>query len=273
VSQLVFDEETGQQLEQLYRIGDALQRRGLVREALAAAPGERVLDVGCGPGFFCAELVEDVGPNGLIVGTDASPQMLGLAARRCEGHANVVFQQADATALPVEDSSFDKALCVQVLEYVDDVQAGLAGIYRALRPGGRVVVWDVDWATVSWSSLDQSRMERVLHAWEDHLVHTSLPRTLAPALRAAGFKQVDMQAHSFASAVYDPETFGVALIPIIRSFIAGRGDITEQDADAWVAEQQELGERGEYYFAFTQFCFTATRPSRALWRNRLRSRP
>src|SRR5262249_10915163 len=152
-----------------------------------------------GPGFYCAELVEEVGPEGSIVGVDASPQMLSLAARRCEGHGNVSLQQADATSLPVASSSFDAAVCVQVLEYVSDVAAGLAGIYRALRPGGRVVVWDFDWATVSWHSLDRPRMKRVLRTWEEHLVDPSLPRTLAPALRAAGFEQIEMQAHSFAS--------------------------------------------------------------------------
>jgi arsenite methyltransferase len=264
VSQLVFDEETGKQLEALYRIGDAVRRRRLVRAALAASPGERIVDVGCGPGFYCAELIEEVGPEGFIVGVDASPQMLSLATRRCEGHDNVVLHQADATSLPVEDSSFDAALCVQVLEYVPDVAAGLAELYRALRPGGRMVVWDVDWATVSWHSLDPARMNRVLRTWEEHLAHPSLPRTLAPALRAAGFEHVEMQAHSFASATFDPETYGVALAPVIRSFVAGRGEITGHEARAWAAEQQELGERREYFFACTQFCFKATRPSLGL---------
>jgi ubiquinone/menaquinone biosynthesis C-methylase UbiE len=70
--------------------------------------------------------------------------MLALAARRCEGRENVQLHEADATSLPVADASFDSAVCVQVLEYVTDVPAGLGELYRALRPGGRVVVWDVD---------------------------------------------------------------------------------------------------------------------------------
>jgi arsenite methyltransferase len=52
----------------------------------------------------------------------------------------------------VDDESFDAAVCVQVLEYVANPTAGLAEINRALRPGGRVVVWDIDWATVSLHS-------------------------------------------------------------------------------------------------------------------------
>lgn len=260
MSQLAFDEETGKQLEALYRIGDAVRRRHLVRAALAAAPGERILDVGCGPGFYCAELLEEVGPDGSIVGLDSSASMLTLAARRCEGHGTVEFGEADATALPVEDASFDAALCVQVLEYVSDLPAGIAELYRALRPGGRVVVWDVDWATVSWHSADPARMTRVLRAWDEHLAHPSLPRTLAPAMRSAGFEHVEMQAQSFATSDLDPDSYGAATVPLIRSFVGGRSGVSKDEARAWAAEQRELGQRGEFYFACLQFCFNATRP-------------
>jgi hypothetical protein len=103
-------------------------------------------------------------------------------------------------------------------------------------------------------------MERVLRTWEEHLAHPSLPRILAPALRAAGFEQIEMQAHSFASAEFDPETYGVALIPVIGNFVTNRRDASEE-AHASATEQQALGERREYFFACTQFCFTATRPA------------
>ena len=260
MGQLAFDAEAAKRLEAIYRIGDAVRRRGLVRAALAARPGERILDVGCGPGFYCDELAVEVGPGGEIVGLDSSPQMLAVAARRCEGHPNVRLHESEATALAVDDAEFHAALCVQVLEFVPDVAAALAELYRALRPGGRVVVWDVDWATVSWHSADQARMQRVLRAWDEHLVHRSLPRTLAPLLRSAGFEQVEMRAHPFASADLDPDTYGAAAIPVIESFVPGREGIGEDEAGAWAAEQRQLGERGEFYFACLQFCFSARRP-------------
>jgi arsenite methyltransferase len=260
MGQLVFDEDTARAVERMYEIRDAKRRRALVRTALAAAPGDRVLDVGCGPGFYCAELLTEVGPTGSVVGVDSSPSMLALAARRCEGAENVELHEADATSLPVPDSSVNRALSVQVLEYTADPAAVLAELYRALTPGGRIVVWDIDWASVSLHSEDPIRMGRVMRAFEEHLAHPSLPRTLAPRLRAAGFTEIEMEAYAFASCEMDPETYGAAVLPGIRSFVPGREGITDGEAKAWLAEQRELGERGHYYFSTTQFCFAATKP-------------
>src|ERR1700736_1767624 len=126
MSQLEFDEGTARQLEVLYRTSGVRRRRQLVSDALGAVPGERIMDVGCGPGFYVAELLEQVGSDGWVVGVDSSRPMLAVAAHRSEGHDNVAFHEADATSLPVEDASFDAALSVQVLEYVADVPAALA---------------------------------------------------------------------------------------------------------------------------------------------------
>src|SRR5262245_2162678 len=164
------------------------RRRKLVTEALAAGPGDRILDVGCGPGFYVPDLLERVGPRGAVVGVDGSASMLELAARRSEGSENVEFHEADATALPVDDASFDAALSVQVLEYVADIPAALAEIRRALRPGGRAAIWDVDWTTISMRTAEAERMRRMLDAWDEHLTHVALPRTLAAELRGAGFE-------------------------------------------------------------------------------------
>lgn len=260
MTQLVFDESLAEQLEVLYRTRDVLRRRALIREALNAQQGERILDIGCGPGFYVAELLDEVGPEGSVVGVDASAAMLAVAAHRCGGRPNVAFHEADVHSLPAQDASFDRALCVQVLEYVQNVEPALAEMHRALRPGGRLVVWDVDWGTVSWHSSDRGRMARVLSAWDAHLAHPSLPRTLTADLRAAGFEDVRMEGHTFAANEFSPDAYGGALVPVLERYVAGRDEIGEEEMNAWAAEQRELDERGEFYFACVQFCFTATKP-------------
>jgi arsenite methyltransferase len=256
---LEFDQKLAEQMEVVYRSRDILRRRRHVYDLLGAAPGDRVVDVGCGPGFFVAELLDQVGSDGYVAGVDASPQMLGVAAHRSEGRSNVAFHQGEATALPVQDGSFDRALSVQVLEYVDDVEGALRQIHRTLRPGGRAVIWDVDWATVSWHSTEPDRMRRVLRAWDRHLAHPSLPTSLAPLMRATGFQDVEMQAHAFATTELSSDAYGSAIMPLMHDYVSGLDEVGPDEAHAWAAEQHDLNERGEFYFACIQFGFAGTR--------------
>lgn len=100
MAQLEFDEGVAKQLDAMYKTRDVLRRRGLVREALGAEAGERILEVGCGPGYYVSELLDEVGSEGFVVGIDGSEAMLGVAQNRCANAPNVDFKQADATSLP-----------------------------------------------------------------------------------------------------------------------------------------------------------------------------
>jgi arsenite methyltransferase len=261
VSQIAFDEELLPRLEALYRTTDIVRRRRLVREALAAVDGERVLDVGCGPGFYATELLMDVGPSGTVVGVDRSAQMLAAARKRSAGHENIAFREGEANALPVDDEAFDAALCVQVLEYVPDVPGALAEMHRAVHRGGRVVVWDVDWSTVSLHSSDPARTQRILQAWDGHLAHPALPRTLAGALRTAGFADVEVEGHTFAAVELDPDSFFGGIVGLIEQYVGGRDDVAPEELRAWADDLRELDERGQFFIALMQFCFKARRPA------------
>lgn len=260
--QLVFDESVAARLEVVYRGRDVIRRRGLVFDALRPRPGEHILDVGCGPGFYVADLADAVGPAGSVTGIDSSAQMLAMAAHRAESRANVVFREADASALPIEDEAYDAALSVQVLEYVRDIPTALAELRRSLRPGGRLVIWDVDWTTVSWHSADPERMRRVLAAWDAHLADPALPRTLGPELRRAGFGEITNTAHPFVSTEATDDTYGGLVLSFVEQYVGGAEEVPGATLEAWAAEQRELDAAGEFFIACLQFCFTAMRPAK-----------
>ena len=132
---LEFDEEMSRRVEAIYKTEDAARRRRAVLEALAPSSGERVIDIGTGPGFLALEFAGRVGPVGDVLGVDISDPMLQLARARCADMPQVRFETGDVTKLPVGDASFDVAASVQVFEYVGDVQAALVEMYRVLRQG------------------------------------------------------------------------------------------------------------------------------------------
>src|SRR3954447_14318348 len=258
--QIDFDERMAAQLEVVYRTRDIKRRRALAQEALAPQPGDEVLDVGCGPGFYVVDMLDVVGANGSVTGVDSSAAMLAIAGRKAGDRPNVRLVQGEATKLPVGEASVDRAISVQVFEYLGDVDAALAEMMRVVRPGGRVVIWDIDWSTLSWHSSDTERMRRMLRAWDRHLADPVLPRTLVASLHRAGFTDARRDAHPFTAETMDREAFGGYMPALIREYLGGLEDIDQSEADAWLADLKALDAGGAYSFAVVQFCFAATRP-------------
>jgi hypothetical protein len=101
-------------------------------------------------------------------------------------------------------------------------------------------------------------MRRVLDGWDKHLADPFLPRTLGAHMSDAGFADVEMQGHVFATRELDPQTYGGYLIPLIRNYVVEHGVVGAGEAQAWADEQYELARDGRFYFTVTQFCFAAS---------------
>ncbi|MDD2770466.1 MAG: methyltransferase domain-containing protein [Methylococcus sp.] len=104
---------------------------------LKLQPDETVLDIGCGDGHITAAIADYV-PKGRVVGVDLSPDMIGHAQAH-HHRPNLSFQQADAQSLPF-DSEFTAVFSNAVLHWIKDHRPVLAGIARALSPGGRCLL-------------------------------------------------------------------------------------------------------------------------------------
>ncbi|HXR29269.1 MAG TPA: methyltransferase domain-containing protein [Solirubrobacteraceae bacterium] len=110
----------------------------LALEMLALGAGERVLDVGCGPGNFTRTFARSAG-DGLVVGLDASRTMLARAVADTH-EQNTAYIRGDACALPFRDASFDAVCCFAALYLIEHPMRALDEIVRVLAPGGRVAL-------------------------------------------------------------------------------------------------------------------------------------
>ena len=119
--------------------------RARLSEVLEARPGERILEVGPGTGYYTLDVAERVKPDGRVDILDLQREMLDHTMRRAgeRGLANVTPTQSDATSMPYEDGAFDAAYLVTVLGEIPDQDAALRELARVLRPGGRLIVGEL----------------------------------------------------------------------------------------------------------------------------------
>ncbi len=126
--------------EGLYAVGDRLT------QAVAVAPGERVLDVACGTGNAAIPAAH---AGGTVIGLDLTPELLDVAQQRAaESGAEIDLQVGDAEALPFEDTSFDVVLSTFGCMFAPRHEIVAGEMARVLRPGGRlgIVSWTPDGA-------------------------------------------------------------------------------------------------------------------------------
>ncbi|MDQ6875786.1 MAG: class I SAM-dependent methyltransferase [Actinomycetota bacterium] len=133
--------------------------RPAVLAALGPVAGRRVLDAGCGPGFYVSALLA---AGAEVVGIDASQTMIDLAKERVGNQAQIDLVEI-GTKLPYPDRSFDLAVCALTIHHVTDRVTAFAEFHRVLRPGGALVM-STQHPTSDWLRKGGSYFDRVLES-------------------------------------------------------------------------------------------------------------
>ncbi len=166
--------------------------------------GQRVLDVGCGPGTITLDLARLVTP-GEVVGIDSAAEIITAAehARAEGGVDNASYAAGDVYRLEFDDGTFDVVHAHQVLQHLTDPVAALREMRRVLRPGGLLAVRDSDYGAFTWFPLD-SRLDRWLELYHEvtarNRAEADAGRFLRSWVRAAGFTDAVVSSSTWTFA-------------------------------------------------------------------------
>ncbi len=174
---------------------------GLLLERAAPAPGETVLDIGCGCGFTAIELARRVVPGGRVLGVDLSAPMLERARERAPADLPIEFTLADATVYPFQAAGADLLFSRFGVMFFAEPRKSFANMRRGLRPGGRL-------AFACWR--EPQRNPWLMLPLEEACRHVPRPPASAPGepgafafadasrvrgiLEGAGFAEVELEA-------------------------------------------------------------------------------
>ena len=159
-----------------------------VLEVAAISPGDRVLDVGCGPGRLTLGAALAAGPKGETLGIDPSPEMIDLATRKARRTGSpAAFRVAPIEAIPSPGDHFDVVLANMMLHHLplELQQRGLAEVLRVLKPNGRLVA--ADFGAMPGHGIGHALCVLGLRRGSEHAEH------LRSLTAAAGFQSVRIE--------------------------------------------------------------------------------
>ncbi len=223
-------------------------------EGAELKPGQRVLDIGCGPGFFAGGLAGIVGTTGHVDGVDINARFISDATNRND-KPNLTFHHVTDHRLPFADGTFDRVIMKNVLEYVPDVSVTLKEVYRVTKLGGRAHIIDSDWGFLLVEPWGKDRTEAFFNAAAPAFNERYIGRKAAGALRSAGFAPAKVKISAFADQVGNGLNMLTNMVGYIRTF----STMPIDTATGMLEEARAAVSDGRFLFCLPQFLVTAER--------------
>lgn len=186
---------------------DIIEQWRFYLSRLAPMPGDAIIDVGCNTGDAERLLVRDYPGIAKAVGVEKDQERYERAIARCRhdgAPGQIEFALADGQNLPFEDCSFDKALCADTLEWIEDPSRALREIRRVLKPNGSAVIVHTDFDTQVFNAMDKDLCRRVVHSFTDSGPNGQMGRQLYGLCRETGFSAVDPLCYVLVNTEFEP---------------------------------------------------------------------
>lgn len=221
-------------------------------------PGQRILEIGCGTGEDARAMAQRVVPGGCVVAMDGSKQMLAVAQQRAEGCAlPVEFQLADVHRLPFADDSFDASRADRMFMHLESPAQALSEMMRVTRPGGRVLVYEVDFETITLDHPQRPQTRTIVNTWCDGFRNGWLGRHIPALFREAGLTDV----HITPATLWMRYPLAMQLIgPATVERACAAGLLSSEEGADWLRQLQQRYEAGLLFCTLTGFLVVGRKP-------------
>jgi len=235
-------------LQNLAQITGKLKQR--IVELLQIKLGDRVLDVGCGPGTDTIPLAQLVGETGFVVGVDYDETMIKEADDRAKlaGVATWVRHElADASSIPYKSEFFDACRSERLFQHVADSTGVLKEMVRVTKADGRLAVADADWCTLSIDTLEIEIERRIVRFCADILSNGCAGRQLFRLFKDLCIKNVIVEINPMLWTDYEVFYATSFSLNDLRRKVVVSGIVSEEELQQFMVSLEDAHQRGVFF--------------------------
>ena len=231
-------------------------------DAMEIDRAERVIDLGCGTGVAARAIARRPGFAGSVLGIDLSPGLVAAAAGLAadEGLASrVAFRAGDSRRLDLADASCDAVVAHTLVSHVDDPPAVLAEMARLVRAGGRIAIFDGDYASLTFANADAAMGREDDAALIAGIVTSPyVMRQMPRMLKAAGLRLVAAFPHVLVEI--GEADYWASAIDSFERLLPKSGAMTEEAARRWASDKRTAMADGTFFGGCNFYAYVAEKP-------------
>ncbi|GAB6100493.1 hypothetical protein JCM16358_23720 [Halanaerocella petrolearia] len=234
---------------------DIIEQWKFYLELLELKKGDKVLDIGCNRGDTEIFMINSNSQIEKVIGIDIDENKLKDARKKLETKFHkekIEFQKMDACNLEFEDGTFDKIICAETIEWVDNPKKVIEEIKRVLKPNGIGIVQHTDFDSQIFTTNQLNLTRKIINKFTDSGPNGTIGRKLLGLCKKANFKEITPLVYTVINENFEKNYYSYQIAHMMKDWLVNGDEIEEEKLNNWLNDLKEIDEKNDFFYSINR---------------------